>query len=212
MTPDAGVAEGMRSQLERRRSELDAGVTPIGWKIGVNVPAVQEALGLSESVVGYLTSEKSLEAGAEVDVSAWNAALLEPEVAIRVGPDGGVGGLAPAIELVDIDLPFEDIEPILAGNIFHRAVVFGDEIEGVDVANAGCRVLVDGEETASAQFADDPSDVIAHVKRFLAEHDAELAPGDRIIAGSITPPQPVPAGSAVEVEIDGLGSVGLRFS
>ena len=35
-------------------------------------------------------------------------------------------------ELVDLDMSFDDIEPVLAGNICHRGVIFGDEVPGVD--------------------------------------------------------------------------------
>ena len=48
-----------------------------------------------------------------------------------------MAGLAPALELVDLDLPFDDLEPILAGNIFQRGVVFGDEVPGVDPGPSG---------------------------------------------------------------------------
>ena len=49
-----------------------------------------------------------------------------------MGDDGTVAGLAPALELVDLDTSFDDIEPVLAGNICHRGVIFGDEVPGVN--------------------------------------------------------------------------------
>ncbi len=206
MTAEGAVAAGMRAQLSRREAELDAGAGPLGWKIGINVPAVQERLGISEPVVGYMTTASPREPDEPVDVSSWTAPMLEPEVAIRVGDDGGVAALAPAIELVDIDLPFDDIEAILAGNIFHRAVVLGAEVPG-GAAAGGCRVVVDGAETAAAPVECDVEGTVDFVAEFLAGHGASLAPGEVIIAGSLTTPVAVTPGSRIEVEVGELGSV-----
>jgi len=202
----------MRAMLERRQAELDAGAAPLGWKIGINVEAVQERLGITAPLVGYMTTDSLLEPGAEMDVSDWTNAVLEPELAIRVGGDGEIAAFAPAIELVDIVLPFDDVEPILGCNIFHRAVCLGAERVGASTDGLGCRVIVDGSEAAAGELAEDPPDTVAHVAQLLTAHGAELAAGEWIIAGSITPPLPVPSGSEVEVELSGLGSVGLPFS
>jgi 2-keto-4-pentenoate hydratase len=155
-----------------------------------------------------MTSRSPVEPGGHEDVAGWTAPMLEPEVAIRVGEAGDVTALAPAIELVDIDLPFDDIEAILAGNIFHRAVVLGDERSG-GAAAGRCRVLVDGEEAATAPVDCDVEGTIAHVAVYLAEHGARLSPGDVIIAGSLTTPLPAAAGTRIEVEVGELGSVSV---
>lgn len=197
--------------LSRRIAELDAGADPLGWKIGINVPAVQERLGIDAPVAGYLTTASQLEPGSEVDVSGLENAVLEPELAIRVGPGGAVAASAPAIELVDIDLPFDEIEPILAGNVFHSGVCFGPETEGPAPSEVRCRVLVDGAEVATGMLAEPPEATVAHVDRLLAAHGARLQPGDRIIAGSITPPLPLEPPCEVTVELGELGSVSLRF-
>src|SRR4051812_45588537 len=113
----AKVAAGMRAQLGRRDAELVAGAGSLGWKMGLTVPAVQEGLGLRGPVAGFLTTGTQLGDGAELSLAGFTTAMLEPEVAIHVGENGTVAGLGPAIEIVDIDLPFEDIELILAGNV-----------------------------------------------------------------------------------------------
>lgn len=211
MNAEGAVAAGMRAQLARREAELDAGAEPLGWKIGINVPAVQERLGISEPVVGYMTTVSPREPGEPVDVSGWTAPVIEPEVAIRVGDDGGVAALAPAIELVDIDLPFDDIEAILAGNVFHRAVVLGAEIPG-GAATGGCRVVVDGAEAAAAPVQCDVAGTADFVAGYLARHGASLSPGEVIIAGSLTTPLAVSPGSRIEVEVGELGSVAVALA
>jgi 2-oxo-3-hexenedioate decarboxylase len=204
-----GVAAGMRAQLARRDAELAEGAEPLGWKIGINVPAVQERLGIDAPVVGYMTSRSPVEPGGQADVSGWSTPMLEPEVAIRVGEDGRAASLAPAIELVDVDLPFDDVEAILAGNIFHRAVVLGDE-RPRDSAAGRCRVLVDGEEAATVPVECDVEGTIAHVAAFLELYGARLSPGEVIIAGSLTAPLPVTPGSRIEVEVGELGAVSVN--
>ncbi len=56
--------------------------------------------------------------------------VVESEVAVEIGDDGrSIAALLPALELADPpDLDLE-IEQILAGNIFHRAVAFGPRVE-----------------------------------------------------------------------------------
>ena len=157
--PDASdaVGRGMRAQLARRDVELADGARQVGWKIGFNTPAIQQAFGLSDPVVGYLLDRGVTTDGATVSLAGWTAPAVEVEVAVRVGDDGGVAGLAPALELVDLDISFDDIEPVLAGNICQRGVVFGDEVPGVDpwavVANvARDRAAGDGDGADSAQL------------------------------------------------------------
>jgi 2-keto-4-pentenoate hydratase len=203
------VAAGMRAQMDARLAALQVGGDPLGWKIGMNVPAVQERLGIAEPVVGFMTSASLVEGGGPVDVTDWTMPMLEPEVAIRVGEDGAVAGLAPAIELVDIDLPFEDIEAILAGNVFHRAVVLGEE-RPVSEAAGVCRVRIDGEEVAAAPVECDVAGTVAFVSEFLERHAAKLATGEVIIAGSLTPPQPLSPSTTVEVDVGTLGAVALE--
>ncbi|MDX6698482.1 MAG: hypothetical protein QOE65_1879 [Solirubrobacteraceae bacterium] len=204
------VAAGMRELLARRQAELGAGgAEPVGWKVGFNLPAVWPALGIDAPVAGYLTSATVVEAGGQVAVGGWAAPTLEPEIAITVGDGDTVAALAPAIEVVDVDLPFEDVEAILTRNIFHRAVAFGapGELDGFS-----CRVVQNGEEVRAASETEDPAETVARVSAFLAEHGARLRPGERIIAGTLTPPLPVTAGDEVEVDLGALGQVSLRFA
>jgi 2-keto-4-pentenoate hydratase len=218
----------MRAALARRQAELGAGARPVGWKIGINVPAVQRQLGLDAPVVGYLTSATELAPGAERSLAAMTHPAVEPEVAIHLGEPVAAGadadavrnaiaGLGAAIELVDVDLPFEDLEAIVAGNIFHRGVVFGPP----DASRAGgsleglrVRVTRNGAEEADADVAEageDPVGVVRHVAGLLAPLGVSLQAGDRIIAGSLTAPLPVTPGDSIGVEIEPIGSIGLEL-
>jgi 2-keto-4-pentenoate hydratase len=210
----AKIAAGMRAQLGRRDAELVAGAGALGWKMGLTVPAVQEGLGLAGPVAGYLTTGSAMADGATLSLAGFTAAMLEPEVAIHVGEGGTVAGLGPAIEIVDIDLPFEDVEPILAGNVFHRAVVLGPPTAGASVEGVVARVSRNGEAAASADAAPvvgDPADVVRFVSEWVEPFGATVEPGQAIIAGSITAPQPVAPGDEVTVDLGSLGSLSLAF-
>jgi 2-keto-4-pentenoate hydratase len=208
----SGLEAGMQALLARREAELSDGARPVGWKVGFNLPALWPQLGIDAPVAGYLTSSTVVEPGSAVSLEGWTRPVLEPEVAITVGEDGGVAALAPAIELIDADLPFEDVEAILARNIFHRAVAFGSPAPRASLDGFACRVTRNGEDAGAADSTEDPAHTTARVAEFLAAHGARLRPGDRIIAGTLTPPLPVAPGDEVEVDLGALGTIALRFA
>ena len=210
--PAVALSRGMAALLARRAAELDAGAAPVGWKIGFNTPAVQKHFGLSDPVVGYLTGTGVTPDGAAVDLTGWTAPAVEVEVAIRVDDRGELGGLAPALELVDLDLPFDDLEPILAGNVFQRGVVFGEEVPGVDPWAVKTAVTKAGAVLAEGSLAEDPATTLSFVRSFLASHGAALRPGDRIIAGSMVPPVTVAAGDSLHVTFGPLGELSITFT
>jgi 2-keto-4-pentenoate hydratase len=217
------VTRGMRALLARRDADMAAGARPVGWKIGFNTPAIQEHFGLAQPVVGYLTDAGVTPDGATVPLAGWAAPAVEVEVAIRVGPDLAVAGLAPALELVDLGVPFHDIEVVLAGNICQRGVVFGAEVAGVDPwavvatvrkrANDGAAAEDAGHEViAEGRLTEDPAATAEFVRSYLASHGAQLAEGDRIIAGSVVTPIPVAPGDALAVTFGPLGGLRIGFS
>ena len=212
----------MRALLDRRDADIAAGVRAVGWKIGFNTPAIQEHFGLAQPVVGYLTDAGVTPDGATVPLAGWVAPAVEVEVAIRVGPDLGVAGLAPALELVDLGEPLHDIEVVLAGNICQRGVVFGAEVPGVDpwaivatvtkTANDSAATEdASGAAVAEGRLTEDPATTTEFVRSYLASHGAQLAEGDRIIAGSVVAPVAVAPGDALAVTFGPLGALRIAF-
>jgi 2-keto-4-pentenoate hydratase len=207
----ASVSRGMRAMLAGRDAALAAGAVPVGWKIGFNTPSSQEPFGLSDAVVGYMTDTGVSADGATVSLAGWAAPALEVEVAVRVGDDGAVAGLAPALELVDLDISFDDIELVLAANICHRGVIFGDEVPGVDPWAMVATVTKLGDVVAEGALVDDPAATLLFVRSYLAAHGAALRPGDRIIAGSVVAPVAVAPGDELDVSFGSLGRLSVRF-
>ena len=198
--------------MRRRDADVAAGASPIGWKIGFNTPAIQQHFGLAETVVGYLTDTRVFDAAAPIHIARWGAPAVEVEMAVRVGDGGAVDGLAPALELVDLGEPFDDIEPVLAGNICHRGVVFGDEVPGADPWSMVVAVTKAGARVAEGRLTEDPATTVAFVGSFLAAHGVSLEPGDRIIAGSLVPPVPIAPGDELHVTFGPFGALHVAFS
>jgi 2-keto-4-pentenoate hydratase len=210
------VVRGLAAQAARRRERMNAGELRAGWKIALNDPRVQRALGIGAPVIGYLTSATVLPDGARHSLAGARRPAIEPEVAVHVGEEGRITGLGAALEIIDVDLPFEDLEAILEGNVFHRAAVLGPRVAGVtDLAGRTARMTRgNGEGTTIdvAQAALDPAEVVRLVSGYLEAVGDTLSAGDVIIAGSLVTAVPLGGDERVALEIDGLGSVALEIS
>ena len=206
---------GLAVQAARQRERTDAGEQRAGWKIALNDPRVQRALGIGAPVIGYMTSATVLPDGARHSLAGATRPAIEPEVAIHVGDGGEVVALGAALEVIDVDLPFEDLGAILEGNVFHRAAVLGPPVAGVtDLAGRTARMTRgDGEETTIdvARAALDPAEAVRLVGGYLEAVGDTLSAGDVIIAGSLVTAVPLGGDERVALEIEGLGSVGLEI-
>ena len=208
------IERGTQALLTRRREILAQGAEPIGWKIGFNVRATQEKLGIDAPLAGFLTTDTLLEDGATWSVADDGPVIVESEVALEVGQDArSIAALFPALELADEpDLALE-VEQILAGNIFHRAVAFGPRVETREPGAA--RILVNGEEQHSVpaeRTGERLQAMIEAVAGRLGAAGEELRVGDRIITGIIAPPHQASPGDTVRLELEQVGGVELRFS
>jgi 2-keto-4-pentenoate hydratase len=207
------VERGTTAMLVRRREILAQGAEPIGWKVGFNISAAQEKLGIDAPLAGFLSSDGLLDAGAEVSLDD-GPVVVESEVAVELGSDArSIVALLPALEVADPPDLDQDVETILAGNIFHRAVVFGPRVEANEPG--GGRVLVNGE----VEHVMAPGDTSAHleemveaVRKRLAAVDEDMLPGQRIITGVLAPPHAAHPGDRVRLELDALGGVELVFA
>ena len=207
------VERGTAAMLVRRREILAQSAEPIGWKVGFNVTAAQQKLGIDAPLAGFLTSDGLLEDGAEVSLED-GPLLVESEVAVELGDDArSIVALLPALELADPPDLDQDVETILAGNIFHRAVAFGPRVD-TDAPGAG-RILVNGEVEhvmAPGETGAHLEQMVEAVARRLAAVDEDLVPGQCIITGILAPPHIAHPGDRVRLELDALGGVELLFT
>jgi 2-keto-4-pentenoate hydratase len=210
------VVRGLAAQAARLRERMNAGERRAGWKVALNDPRVQRALGIGAPVIGYMTSATVLPDGARHSLAGATRPAIEPEVAIHVGEEGRIDGLGAALEVIDVDLPIEDLGAILERNVFHRAAVLGSPVADViDLTGRTARMTRgDGEETTIdvAEAALDPAEAVRLVSGYLEAVGDTLSAGDVIIAGSLVPAVPLGGDEQVTLEIDGLGSVALELT
>ena len=55
------IEQGTEAMLMRRAKILDAGAKPVGWKVGFNVPEIQQKLGIDAPLAGFLTTDSLIE-------------------------------------------------------------------------------------------------------------------------------------------------------
>jgi 2-keto-4-pentenoate hydratase len=210
------LEDAYQQQLSHWRASLSSGAHRIGWKIGFNPPAVQEKLGLSEPVVGHLTSATLLGADGSHSLAGAENPLAEPEIAIEIGRDQSIVGLAPAIEIVDIPaLPEgpDEVGDVVAANIFHRAVAIGPSAEVDSAEGIEANFSINGQVTRTADAATvDLQGTVELVARVLEGAGERLEAGDRIIAGALAPPPEVSAGGTLNLDLGALGSLEVSLT
>jgi 2-keto-4-pentenoate hydratase len=226
---DPRIRRGMTEQLARRRARLAAGEKPLGWKVGFGAPAMMEKFGITAPLVGFLMQRAVIPSGGTASLAGWVKPVAEPEIAVHIGrdlPGGGdraaaaaaIAALAPAIELADADLPFEDPEAILKGNIFQRHVVLG-EASRAGGSTAGLTARVFRRDAEVAQTSDPEAatgkvvDIVRHAADLLAAFGEGLSAGDIVICGSVVPPILVEADErAVAYALEPVGRVSVAFT
>jgi 2-keto-4-pentenoate hydratase len=226
MARDPRIERGLLAQLTERRRRVDAGEQPLGWKLGFGTAPAMQSLGISEPLVGYLLKSGQVETGAEVDLSGWANPRLEPEIAVHLGSALGgdpsrdeaqaaIAGLGAAIELVDPDPAEKDPEAILAGDIFQRHTILGPVVADADPGAVSARIARSGEEVAATgdatELTGDPIELVRHVARTLAVAGERIEAGDVVICGSVVPAIEVAPGDEVEVALEPLGTLKVRF-
>jgi 2-keto-4-pentenoate hydratase len=213
---DPRIARGLEAQLRTLREREAAGERRVGWKIALNDPRVQSALGIERPVIGFLASGSSVDPETAHSLDGTAHPAIEPEIAVHVGAGGTIAGLGPALEVIDVDQPFDDLEQVMAGNVFHRAVVLGPVTDGLDrVDGMHARFRCEGEAEQAidvAASAMPPDEVVALVSGYLGAVGESLRAGDVIIAGSLIPALPAAPGRRFRLDVDQLGTVALRFS
>jgi 2-keto-4-pentenoate hydratase len=220
---DPRVRAGLERALVSWRALVEGGAERVGWKVGLNAPPVMESLGLAHPVIGFLTGATVVESGASYSLAGASKPLAEPEVSIELRRDVGPGAeadealaaiesLGPAIEIVDIPSPPEDVEQAVAGNVFHRAVVFGPTRQDAAVSGAVASVAVDGQQRERGDVHTDLAETIRVVADLLGAVGERLSAGDRIIAGALTTPVELAAGERVALDLGPLGSAEVTLT
>jgi 2-keto-4-pentenoate hydratase len=210
---DPRVEAGMEKLLARRAELLAAGATPIGWKLAFGTEAAKSKLGTSGPLVGFLTDATLIAPGGECSIAGWTAPKLEPEIAIHLGPGGeGVAGISAAIELADAALPPTELVAVMAGDIYHRAVVLDRDVAPAPLTHPiAARIERDGEEYAATADAEAEvgriEDLAAWTVDYLRRFGIETREGEVVISGSVVPLLDIAPGQHLNNDLGDIGAV-----
>ena len=213
------LAGPQQALFDQWRGELACGATRIGWKVGHDIPEVQSLVG-DQPVIGCLTSRTLVRTGGEwcrrgEDLRA------ETEFAVEVGAElaagaapatatAAISGLCVALEIVDLAYPPGDLDAIMDGNVFHRAVAFGP-MQALERAELGRATLhLDEVVHEAREPVPEPVWVVRSVADVLGQFGETLLPGDRILSGSFVH-QPLGAARSVSAAIENLGRASLSI-
>lgn len=226
---DPRVVAGMKAQLALRRSRLQSGEKSLGWKIAFAGADAMGRLGIQAPLVGFLTDRALVGSGSTVSIAGWTKAVVEPEVAVHMGRDLegdadqetarlAIAAVGPAIELADLTFPAEEVEAILANDIYQRHVVLGDKEPARGGGNFDGMVGIvqrDGVPFAETQSPEgapgDLIDKVRHVAKVLAAFGERLRAGEIIITGSIIPPIEVTERVRIDYELKPIGRCSVTF-
>ena len=184
--------EAYQRQLAHWRAALDSGAHRLGWKVGLNPPQVQEALGLSGPVVGHLTSGRLLGADGSHSLTGAQAPKAEPEIASRSARTGR----SPAWARRSSSWTSRRPPPARATcpTWWPRTSSTARWRSGRRSTGEPARwtFSVDGQVVREGDASDYPiADMVHAVADTLEAAGERLESGDRIIAGALAPPPDV---------------------
>ncbi|MDH6115106.1 2-keto-4-pentenoate hydratase [Kitasatospora sp. MAP12-15] len=218
-----------RAQVEEWTAQ---GRRPVGAKVGLTSPAVQQAFGVFQPDFGVLFADMAVPDGAEVDLARLIQPRVEAEVAFVLGADlpyeqatvadviGATRYLLPAIEIVDSRVADWDIGIVdtVADNGSSGLFVLGTSpraLAEVDLRLCGMVLEQAGEPVsvgAGAACLGNPLHAVAWLAGRLAQSGQPLRAGDVVLSGALGPMVPVTPGAVYEARISGLGSVRVGFT
>lgn len=227
---DARLRDGFARMSATRQAALADGARPVGWKVGMNDPAVRARAGITSSLTGYLLDrtvpdpaapiplDNTVRPGAEVELALHMRAGVPPDADERTAAEA-IGAVSAAVEIIDVDpARAGDIAEVLARNVWHRAAIVGperpwsesllDEIR-VTASRAGKPAI----PTVTPRGAiGDPGGLVRFVAGAVTALGAELRAGDIILSGLLAPaPVWVAPGEGLDVDFSSLGALTLRF-
>ena len=219
-------------QDEILRRKLSRGARLVGLKAGLTSHAKMKQMGVATPVFGFLVDSYSLPEGAEVKVKELIHPKVEPEIAFVLkralkGPGCHIGAVLaatdfvlPGIEVIDSryrDFKF-DLKSVVADNTSAARFVVGGRAmrpEQVELRTLGVVMEKNGEIVsigAGAAVLGHPAAAVAMLANHLGKRGQEIPAGSVILSGGVTEAVAVEAGDHVNLRIQGLGSVSLRFA
>lgn len=210
----------------------DRGDRIIGVKLGFTSKAKAAQMGVSDVIVGALTTAMAIPDGGRIDLSTLIHPRIEPEVAFLLGKDLDphdprdvsptvASHVAPALEIIDSryrDFAFS-LEDVVADNTSASGFVVGPWIpfpgENVALEDRKVTLSQDGDPVmtgSTSAILGHPEHALSAVKRMARLYGHELPAGTIVLAGAATAAIPLVAGTLVEATVSGVGRVGVMVT
>lgn len=229
--PDATIEDSYAIQGVWRDSQLAAGRTLVGRKIGLTSKAMQQATGITEPDYGVMFDDTVYRTGAEIPFDHFSNVRIEVELAFALkaplaGPDctledalAAIDYAVPALEVLNshIELDGRTIVDTISDNAAYGAMVLGDvhmrpdEIDLRWVPGVLSRNGQIEETGVAAGVLGHPATGVAWLANKFHQHGQRLEAGEIILAGSFTRPMWVQRGDAVLCDYREMGTIECRF-
>ncbi len=229
--PDATVDDSYAIQGRWRDTQVAAGRTLVGRKIGLTSKAMQQATGITEPDYGVMFDDTVYRSGDDIPVEHFSNVRIEVELAFVLkhpleGPDctlddalAAIDYAVPALEVLNshIELEGRTIVDTISDNAAYGAMVLGDvhkrpdEIDLRWVPGVLSRNGEIEETGVAAGVLGHPATGVAWLANKFAQHGARLEAGEIILAGSFTRPMWVSRGDSVLCDYGPMGTIACRF-
>ncbi|MEX2288956.1 MAG: 2-keto-4-pentenoate hydratase [Mycobacteriales bacterium] len=202
-----------------------------GHKVGLTSAAMQRQMQVDQPDYGVLRDDMFYVEHAPIDLAAFVAPRVEPEIAFVLRRDLSGPGvtLAAAAAAVDFVLPALEIidsrirdwrisiGDTIADNASSGGLVLGSRpvrLGDVDLRLAGCNLFGNGDLAATGAggaVLGSPLVSLAWLANTVGAHGVSLRAGQVVLPGSVTAAEPVAAGDTWTATFGGVGTVTARF-
>ena len=211
---------------------LKAGRKLSGRKIGLTSKAVQQQLGVDQPDFGMLFADMICADGELLPVARFMQPRVEAEVALVLDKplnreshsvediERATAYAVAAIEIVDSRIAKWDIRlaDTVADNASSGGYVLGSVRKKLgEIDLVGCRMTMErGREVVSqgtgAACLGNPLNAAVWLADTMAKRGRPLAAGDVVLTGALGPMVAVAPGDEIATNIEGIGTVGVRFA
>jgi len=225
------IARAYRVQEINTEAWLGDGRRLVGRKIGLTSPAVQKQLGVDQPDYGMLFADMLVANGATIERRRLLQPRVEAEIAFVLkssieafsidarGLIDCIGGVAPAIEIVDSRVRDWRISIVdtIADNASSAFFVLGElrsDPASVDLVNCKMRLSANGKNVSEGRGSDclgSPLNSTIWLARKMIEVGRPLKAGDIVMSGALGPMVAAQQGCQYRAEIDGLGTATVSF-